>query len=121
RRGGWRMRFSDGLGEDQPVRFAIEVENLSVAAPVHGGFKLPLDFILAEVLVEDVVEKLLGNGAIGLGVKDAVDLLQDHDVLKSSLAEKNFAGEDVGFRETSALGGDLDIAFFQCGEAEQNR
>src|ERR1700674_2804053 len=103
------------------MRFAIEVENLCIAAPVHGGFELPLYFILAEVLVEDVVEKFLGNGVVGFGVQNAVDLLQDHDVFKGSLAEKNLAGEDVGFREANALGGDFDIAFFQCGEAEQNR
>ena len=53
------MRLSYGFGEDQAVRLAIEVKNLGIAAPVHGGFKLPLDLILAEVLVEDVVEKFL--------------------------------------------------------------
>ena len=115
------MRLSGGLGEDQPVRCAIEVENLGVAAPVHGGFELPLHFILAEVLVEDVVEKFLRNGVIRLGVQNAVDLLEDHDVFKSGLAEKNLAGEDVGFREANALGGDFDIAFLQCGKAEQHR
>ena len=41
------MRLADGLGEDQPVRFPIEVKNLSVAAPVHGGIELALHFILS--------------------------------------------------------------------------
>src|ERR1035438_1980387 len=49
RRGGWRMRLADGLGENEAMRLAIEVENLGVAAPVHRGFKLPLHFILAEI------------------------------------------------------------------------
>src|SRR5208282_2577629 len=115
------MGLSDGLGENQTMRFAIKVENLSVAAPVHGGIELPLHFILGEMLVENVVEKFLRNGVIRLGVQDAVDLLQDYDVGKRGLAEKNFAGEDVGFRETRALGGDLNIAFFQRGIAQQDR
>src|ERR1035438_468589 len=115
------MRLGDGLGENQAVRFAIEVENLSVAAPVHGSFELPLHFILAEVLVEDIVEKFFRNGMIGLGVQNAVDLLQDHDVFKGSVAEKNFAREDVGFREVSAVGANFNVAFFQRGEAEQDR
>src|SRR5271157_2147922 len=115
------MGLSDGLGENQPVRFAIKVENFSVAAPIHGGIELPPHFILAEVLVENVVEKLLRNGVIRLGMQDAVDLLQDHDVLKRGLAKENLAGEDIGFGEASALGCDLDIAFLQGGEAEQHR
>src|SRR5271165_5973647 len=93
-RGSWGMRFSDGLGKNQPSPFAIKIEDLSVAAPVHGSFKLPLHLVLAEVLVEDVVEKLLRNGVIGLGMQNAVDLLQDHDMFQRSLAEKHFASED---------------------------
>ncbi len=73
------------------------------------------------MLVENVVEKFLRNGVIRLRVQDAVDLLQDHDMLKRSLPEENLAREDVGFRKGSTLGGDLDIAFFQCGEPEQHR
>src|SRR5271157_2686400 len=115
------MGLSDGLGENQPVRFAIEVENFSVTAPIHGGIELPPHFILAEVLVENVVEKFLRNGVIRLGMQDAVDLLQDHDVVQRGLAKENFAGENVGLGEESALGGDLDIAFFQGSEAEQHR
>ena len=82
---------------------------------------MPLHFILTEVLVEDVVEKFLRNGVIRLGVQDAVDLLEDDNVAKGSLAEKNLAGKDIGFREVCAVGRDLDIALFQCGEAEQHR
>src|SRR5271154_544854 len=114
------MRLSDRFGEHQAMRFPIKIKNLSVAAPVHSRIKLSLHFILTEVLVEDVVEKLLGNGAISLGVQDAVDLLQNHDVFKRGLTEKNLAREDVSFRKGCALGGDLDIALFQCGESEQH-
>ena len=53
------MRLRDRFCENQPMGFAIEIENLSVTAPVHRGFELPLDFILAEVLVQDIVEKFL--------------------------------------------------------------
>jgi hypothetical protein len=99
-------------------RLAIEVENLSVAAPVHGSFELAPYFVLAEVLIEDIVEKLLGDGVVRLGVQDSVDLLEDNDMVKRGLAKKNLAGEDVCLRETSALSSNLNIAFFQGGETE---
>jgi hypothetical protein len=53
------MRLSNRFGKNQPVPFAVEIENLSVAAPVHRRVELPLYFILAKVLVEDVIEKFL--------------------------------------------------------------
>src|SRR5580700_4076699 len=92
RGGGGRMGLSDGLGENQAVRFAIEVEDFSVAAPVHGSFELALHFILAEVFVENVVKELVGNGVISLGVQDAIDLLENHDVFERCLPKKNLAG-----------------------------
>ena len=110
------MRFAHRLRQDQPVRFTIEVENFGVASPVHRRFELPLDLVLAEMLVEDVVEKLFGDGMIVLGVQNAVDLLQDHDMPECGLPEQNLAG----FREVSALGGNFHIALFQGSKAEQD-
>ena len=81
---------------------------------------MALDFVLAEVLVENVIEKFLRNGVVGLGVQDTVDLLQDDDVIECGLAEKNFAGQNIGFRKAGPLGGDFDIAFFQRSKAEQD-
>ena len=54
-------------------------------------------------------------------MQHAVDLLENDHVVERGLAEKNLAGEDVGFGEMSALGRNLNIAFLQRGEAEQHR
>src|SRR5580693_1691083 len=54
-----------GLGERQFAGGGVVIENLGVAAPLDGGFELPLRFFFAELLVDEVVEKLGGQRAIG--------------------------------------------------------
>ena len=46
----------------------VVVEDLRVAPPVQRGPELALDFVGAEVLVEDVAEELLADGVVSLGV-----------------------------------------------------
>ena len=74
------MGLGDRFRQDQPVRFPIEVKDFRIPAPVHRRFKLAFDLILAEMLIEDVIEKFFRNRVICLGMKNAVDLLEDHDV-----------------------------------------
>ena len=114
------MRLADRLGENEAVLGAIKIENLGVAAPVHGRIKLALHFVFTEMLVENVIEKFLRNRMIGLGMQNAVDLLQDHHVLQRRLAEEHLAAKNIGFRKMSAFGSDLNVAFFQCRKAEQD-
>src|ERR1035438_623906 len=109
RRGG--MWLSDGLSQSQSMRLTIEIENLSVAAPIHGRFKLALHFIFAEMFVENVVKEFFRNRVVSLGVKNAVDLLQDDYVVQRGLPENNFARQNVRLRKARALGCDLDITF----------
>ena len=111
--------FSGVLGQDEASGFGVVVENLGVASPVHGGIELALDFVVAEVLVENVVEEFFGDGMVRLGVQHVVDLLQDDDVLERGLTEKHLAIENVGVGEGDTFGSDLDVAFLQRGESEQ--
>src|ERR1700690_4080389 len=114
------MRLRDWLGPHQAGRFAVKVKNLSVPPPVHRGFKLPFDFILTEMLVENVVEEFFRNRPIVFRVKNAVDLLQDHDVLEGSLAEENLARQYVSLGKTRALGSNLRVAFLERGKSKQH-
>src|SRR5579859_3440187 len=80
--GGDRM-----LGQNDAAVFAVVVEDFGVAAPIHRGLKLALHLIFGEMLVENVMEKLIDNGVVGFAVKNAVDLLENRDVLQRGLAE----------------------------------
>ena len=68
------------------------------------------------MLVENVVEKFVGDGVVALALQDAVDLLEDGDVFERGLAEQDLAVLNVGVGEGFALLGELDIALFQPGE-----
>src|SRR5580704_13925657 len=52
------------LGERQLARGRVIVKNLRVAPPLDSGFQLAGRFILAEVLVEEIAEELVGESAI---------------------------------------------------------
>src|SRR5580693_4546966 len=72
---------------EQPAGLGIVIEDLGVASPVQRGLKLALDFIRAEVFVEDVAEKLLANGMIALGVQRVFDQPQYRNVLQRGFAK----------------------------------
>ena len=72
------------------------------------------------MLIQNVVKKFVSNRMVRLPLKNAVDLLQDCDVLQRGLAEQNFAPLDVSIGERSPLRRELHIALLQPGEAEQN-
>ena len=97
----------------QPPGFRIVVEDLGVAAPVQRGFELALDFIGAEVLVENVAEEFFPDGVIALGMQRVLDQPQDGDVLQRRLAEDLLLRLNVGLSKRAALGRDLDVAFAQ--------
>src|ERR1700722_13976206 len=53
-----------GLGRRQFAGGGVVVEHLAGTAPLNGGFELTLRFVLAEVLVDEVMEKFGGHRAI---------------------------------------------------------
>jgi len=75
---------------EQPAGLGIVIEDLGVASPVQRRLELPLDFIRAEVLVEDVAEKLLTDGVIALGVQGVLDQPQYGNVLQRGFAKHGF-------------------------------
>src|SRR5271168_218337 len=92
-----------GFGLHQPAGGPVIVENLRVAAPVHRGVELALHFILGEMLVQNVVKKLVSYGVVRLPFQNTVDLLQDRYVLQCRLPEQNFARRNVGVGEHHSL------------------
>src|SRR5215469_12761410 len=80
-----RLVFGRVFGEDEPPALGIVVEDFRVASPVHGSLELALDFILAEVLVEDVMKKFFRDGVVGLGVQNILNRLQDGHVPQGRL------------------------------------
>jgi hypothetical protein len=52
------------LGESQLARGGVVIENLRVAAPLNGSFQLAARFVLAEMFVEEVAEKFVGERAV---------------------------------------------------------
>src|SRR5271170_7374477 len=81
---------------EQASALGVVIEELGVASPVQSGLELALDFVGAEVLVQDVAEELLADGVVALGVQRVLDEPQDGDVLESGIAEELLLGLDVG-------------------------
>ena len=79
-----------------------------------------MHFVFGEVLVENVVKEFVGDRVIRLALQDAVDLLEDRDVFERGLAKQNLALLDVSLGEGYALRSDLDVAFLQPGESEED-
>src|SRR3984893_10722470 len=76
-----------GFGQVQASAGRVVVEDLGVATPVDGRVELGLGLLLAEVLVEDVEEEIVGQGAVGLGAQRVADLAQQRHVLQRRFAE----------------------------------
>ena len=106
------IQFTRRFGQHQAAVLRIIVKDLGVAAPVHGGLELAFDFILAEVFVENIVEKFFRNGVVRLGAQHALDALQNGNMFQRGFTEQHFAGEDVGFGEGPAFASHFDVAFF---------
>jgi hypothetical protein len=96
----------------------IVLEEFGVASPTDGGIELALGLLFAEMLVEEVVEKLFGSGVVTLGFESASDLAEEGDVGEDGFAEELFLAEDFGVGELVALGSDLGIALFDAEETE---
>src|ERR1700687_2446358 len=54
-----------GLAERQLASGGVVIENFSVAAPLDGSLQLAARLVVAEMLIDDVPEKLVGQGAVG--------------------------------------------------------
>src|ERR1700756_1852685 len=101
--GTWAVTGCNRRGRRLSLRQAsagpVVIEDFSIASPILGGLKLALHFVFGEMLVEDIVEKFVSDRMIGLAFQDAVDLLQNHDVLKRRFAEQNLALLNIGVGE----------------------
>src|ERR1022692_2873798 len=70
------------------------------------------------MFVENIVKKIVCNGMVRFPLQNAVNLLQDGDMLEGRLAEQNFPRLNVGIRELGSPRRELDIALLQPGESE---
>src|SRR5450755_4914987 len=97
------------------------IENLRVASPVHRSVELSLHFVLAEMLVENVMKEFVGDGMIGFSPENAVDALQNGHVFECGIAKKNLSVENVGFGKSYSFGCNVDVALFQRGKTQNGR
>ena len=88
---------------EEPAVLGVVVEDLGVTAPVQRGLELALDFVGAEVLVENVAEELFADGVIALGVQRVFDQPQNGDVLQRRLAENVLSASGYRLRQTCGL------------------
>src|SRR6202158_1118322 len=98
----------------------VVIENFGVAAPLDGGFELAAGFFLAEMFVEEVAEKFLGECAIGFSFERLLHLAEQGNVGESGLAENRFAGLNVRLSKRLAFRSDDGVALFDAKEAKQN-
>src|SRR5579875_1499279 len=105
--------------ERETAARGVEVKEFSIAAPVDGGFKLALGFIVAELLVEHVKEEVFRDGVVAFAAECAGDLAQQQHVLKSCFAEKLLLAKNLRVSEVAAGGRNRDVAFLHFEEAEK--
>src|SRR5579864_7085147 len=53
------------LGESQLAGGGVVIENFGVASPLNRGFELAPRLVVAEMFVDQIVEKFVGKRAIG--------------------------------------------------------
>ena len=110
-----------GFVQKQPIAFCVVAENLSVTAPVKGIVHLTLHFVMREVLVQYVAEKLQRKSAVAFSLKRIANLLNQGHVGKNRVSEDLLAGRDIRFGELLAGRGNLDVSLARLDETEQHR
>src|SRR5271166_3465171 len=68
-RGAGEGTGESGLGKRQFAAGRIVIEKLGVTSPLDRGFQLPPRFVLAKVLVQQVLEKFRRQRAVCLGLQ----------------------------------------------------
>src|SRR6185312_8441747 len=79
------------FGKKQLAGSRVVIEDLCVASPLESGLQLPLYFVLAEVFIQDVVEKFVRDGMIRLPPQDRIHLLKQRHMLQGSFPEERFS------------------------------
>src|SRR6516225_2090920 len=121
----WAPGLFGGLGrgyrrmQPQPIGFRIVSENLAVAAPVEGGFDLPLHLILGKMAFQNVAEEFERHGVVGLVLKAASDLLDQRGVRLGGLAKEKLPGGDVRVHKPPAARSELDVAAFRTRKPQE--
>ena len=111
----------DAFGFHEAAAGGVKVEEFGVAAPADGGFELANGLFFGELLVEYVVEELLGDFAIALGLDGLDDLAQQQDAFERRFAEDFLLVEDLGVGVFVAEIGDGGVALVDGEEAEHLR
>src|SRR5271163_2480214 len=92
------------LGEGQLARRGVVIENLRVASPLNGGFQLAARFVLAEMFIEEVAKKFVGERAIRFCFQCVLHLRKQRNIRERRFAKDCFARLDVRLRERLASG-----------------
>src|SRR5260370_26280826 len=109
---------ASSLGERQLARGSVIIKNFGVAAPLDGGFELPAGFVLTKMLVKQVAEKLLVQGAIGFGFQGLLHLAKQGPVGECGFAKDCFARLNVSLRNPLALPPNRPIPFLDPDKAQ---
>src|SRR5467141_2457553 len=121
--GGWESEIrhgASGLSERQLAGGGVVIENFGVAAPLDSSFELAAGFALAEVFVEEVAEKFLGESAVGFSFERLLHLAKQRHIGESGLAENRFTGLNVRLSKRLAFRSDDGVALFDAEEAKQD-
>src|SRR5260370_23764407 len=102
---------ASSLGERQLARGSVIIKNFGVAAPLDGGFELPAGFVLTKMLVKQVAEKILVQGAVGFGFQGLLHLAKQGYVGECGFAKDCFARFNVCLRKRVAVRRNRHIAF----------
>src|SRR5271168_938962 len=109
-----------GLGERQLARCGIVVKYLRVAAPLNRSLELAAGFLFAVMLIEEVAEKFIREGAIGFCLQSLLHLAKEGNVGDGGFAKNGFARLDVRGRKGMPLGRDDGVAFFDAEKTEED-
>src|SRR5215471_2636249 len=110
---------ASGLCQLQLAGLGIVIKNLGIASPLDGGFELPAGLLLAEMLVQQVAEKLFTKRAVRLGSERLFHLAKQRHVGQRRFAEDGLARLNVGLSKGAAFRRDDRVSFFDAKQPEQ--
>src|SRR5581483_7020280 len=87
---------------------------------MQGCVELAFDFVIGEMLIENIAKQSDGNAAVRLGLKDIHDLPEQENAREKAFTKQFLARIDIGFSKDLPFGSDLGISFIEFGKAQDH-
>src|SRR5271154_2962286 len=108
------------FGQRQFSAGRVVIEKFRVASPLDRRLQLPLRFVLAEMLVQQILEKFRGQRPVRLGLQRLLHLPQQRHIGHHRLTKNLFSFLNVRLCECRSFRRNNRVAFFQLHQSQQH-